>query len=237
MELKNNTQRAKNAIIFIWIAMAVEIVSLISSYLQYGLLQIIANGGDVSDEIANANDAREQIIGIISFIAFVISLITFIMWFRRAYYNLHQKVNSLSFSEGWAAGSWFVPIINLYRPYQIMKELYMETKRLFQREGLPEPIHYTTAYIGWWWALWIITSFIGTIIFRSASGNDTVDGMITLTTYQMALCILNIPLAFIMVKVIKDYAKVEPLLFQITDSEEVGVESESNESLKMNSDE
>ena len=95
--LRPNEQRAKNAILLIWIVFAIEIVNLLSSYMQYDLLQTIANGGIVSDETIESNDTREVVVGIIYFIAYLISGITFIMWFRRAYFNLHQKVSSLSF--------------------------------------------------------------------------------------------------------------------------------------------
>ncbi|MDR0666202.1 MAG: DUF4328 domain-containing protein [Campylobacteraceae bacterium] len=134
-KLKPNEQRAKKAIILIWIVLILEIVSFISSYMQYDLLQTFANGGYISPEAADANDNREQIIGIFCLIAYIISAVTFIMWFRRAYYNLHQEADSLLYAEGWAAGSWFIPIINLYRPYKIMKELYVKTKELLQKRG------------------------------------------------------------------------------------------------------
>ena len=81
--------------------------------MQYDLLQTVANGGFISDEAVEANDTRESFLGIIYLIAYIISGITFIMWFRRAYFNLHQKVSWLNHSEGWAAGCWFVPIVNL----------------------------------------------------------------------------------------------------------------------------
>lgn len=134
--LKPNGQRAKNAITLIWIVLVLEIVSLISGYFQYDLLQTIANGGEISTETANTNDTIVEIIGIIYLIAYIISGVTFILWFRRAYFNLHLRVNHLSQTEGWAAGSWFVPIVSLYRPYQIMKELYHETRKLLSKKGL-----------------------------------------------------------------------------------------------------
>jgi len=100
--------------------------------MHYDLLQTVANGGLIYNKTATKAFFKiELILCTIYFIFYSISVITFIMWFRRAYFNLHQKVNHLSYSEGWAAGSWFVPIINLYRPYQIMKEIYIETKKLF----------------------------------------------------------------------------------------------------------
>ena len=219
--LRPNEQRGKNAIILIWIVLALEIVNLISSYMQYNLLQTIANGGIISDEVTEANDTREAVVGLIYFVAYLISGITFIMWFRRAYFNLHQRVSHLSLSEGWAAGCWFVPILNLFRPYQIMKEIYVETKKLFTKRGLSEKVDYSTDYLGWWWTLWIISGIIGQIIFRIAlNGDDSADNLLTTTTAQMFLGILGIPLALITVKIIKDYSKIEPLLAQIDDEEQ-----------------
>ncbi|AYN04196.1 DUF4328 domain-containing protein [Flavobacterium sp. 140616W15] len=126
-ELRPNEQRAKNAMLLIWIVLSINIVSLISNFLQYNLLHTVANGGFITPDEANANDSTQQIILIIYLIFFIISGVTFIQWFRRAYYNLHLKVDNLSHSEGWAAGCWFVPIISLYRPLQIMKELYNDS--------------------------------------------------------------------------------------------------------------
>jgi hypothetical protein len=218
-QLNPNGQRAKNAITLIWVVLVLEIIMLISSYFQYDLLQIAKNGGEISMEAADANDTREQIIGIIYSIAFIISTVTFIQWFRRAYFNLHLKVNNLSHTEGWAAGSWFVPIISLYRPYQIMKELYQETKGLLTRKGLIVSEEYSTSYLGWWWTLWIINNIIGQIIFRYPS--ETIDELIGGTVASMIGSVIGIPLALITIKVIKDYSDIEPLLNEIKDEEEI----------------
>lgn len=63
-KLRPNGQRAKNAVNLIRIVLVFEIISLISGCLQYDLLQIIANGGEISMETVTANDTRQQIIGI-----------------------------------------------------------------------------------------------------------------------------------------------------------------------------
>jgi hypothetical protein len=195
---------------------AIEIVSLISSGLQYNLLSIVANDGYVSDEAATFNDIREQIISLILIIANIISAITFIMWFRRAYYNLHQHINYLQYSEGWAAGSWFVPIVNLYRPYRIMRELYVETAHLMRRHEMSDKVRYTDKYLIWWWVLWIVSGFIGNIIFRtSLKDPETIDGYMYLTLAQIVVGILRIALAPITIKIIRDYSKVEPLLIEL----------------------
>ncbi len=218
--LKPNGQRAKNAITLIWIVLSLEIVSLISGYFQYDLLQTAANGGKISIETAIANYKREKIIGIIYLIAFVISAVTFIQWFRRAYYNLHLRVNHLSYTEGWAAGSWFVPIVNLYIPYQIMKELYQETKELLTEKGLSINENFTTGYLGWWWTLWIIKNIIGGFVFHYSMKAESIDEWTISTVASIVGNVVRIPLALITVKVIKDYSKVELLLREIKDEEE-----------------
>jgi hypothetical protein len=217
--LKPNGQRAKNAITLIWIVLAIEIASLISGYFQYDLLQSVANGGYISTETATANDTREQIIGLIYSLAFIISGVTFIQWFRRAYFNLHLRVNYLSHSESWAAVSWFFPIICLYRPYQIMKELYQETKELLIKKELSISQNFTTRYLGWWWALWIINNIIGQFVFRYSMNAESVEDITTSTVASMIGNIIGIPLALITVKVIRDYSNVEPMLLEIKDDE------------------
>jgi len=215
--LKPNAQRAKIAIGLIWLVLVFEIISLISEYFQYVLLQNVAGGKHVSMEMATANDNRQQIIAIFYMIVYIISGITFILWFRRAYFNLHTKKSNLSYTDGWAAGCWFVPVVNLYRPYQIMKELYRETDNLFSKKNYNYPKPLNSNILGLWWALFLINGFIGQFVFRYSLHADTVDQLIVSTVASMLSSIVGIPLALFTVKVIKDYSNTEPLLFELTD--------------------
>jgi len=214
--LRPNRQRAQNAITLIWIILGLEIVAFISSYFQYDLLNTILNGGEISMEEADANDTREQIIAIIHLIAHIVSGVVFIKWFRRAYYNLHQVVKYLSYSEESAASAWFMPIIGLYRPYQIMKELYSETKKLLTQHKLDKFARgLSSSLLGLWWTLWIISAILGQVVFRYTVSAEVVDEMITATTMSMVSNIIGIPLAIIAVKVIQSYSSIEPLLNEI----------------------
>lgn len=223
--LKPNSQRAQNTIILMWIVLILEIASLISAYFQYDLLQTVTNGGNITTETANANDMRERTIAIISMIVYIITSISFIQWFRRAYYNLHQKVTYLFQSEGWAAGCWFVPIVNLYRPYQIMKELYQETKKLLEKEGLNVSSNTTSITLGLWWTLWITNNIIGQFIFRYSLKAETINELTVSTVASMIGNIVGIPLALITIKIIKDYSNIELLLEEITNVKETTNES------------
>jgi hypothetical protein len=208
---KPNGQRARMAIALLWCVLAAEGLAFYSSYLQYTLLQDAALG-IFSEEAAAANDAREQLVAGIYFLLFAGSGLAFVLWFRRAYYNLEQRTGENSFSDGWAVGSWFVPILCLYRPYQIMRELYQDTGRWLAEMGQEHALK--TTYLGAWWALWIFSNFLGQVLFRSYSSTETLEGLTNATIASMFGNLIGIPLALITVKVIKDYARAEKLLWE-----------------------
>lgn len=220
-ELKPNGERAKNAILLMWIMFALEITSLISSILQYNLIQTAMAGDTISADAVNANDSREQIVSIIYLIAYIVSGITFIQWFRRAYFNLHIITGPLLHSEGWAAGSWFLPFINLYRPYQIMKELYRKTKYFLEINMIKTTSNLSTATLSLWWALWIISSILGQFLFRYSLKAVTIDQLNTSTISSIVLNAIGIPLILVTLKVIKDYSKIEPLLIEAEKMEKI----------------
>jgi len=210
-DLRPNEQRANTLLFFMWTVLVLEIISLISSGLQYNLLQSASNGAGISSEAATANDLREQIISIIYLIAYICSGIVFIMWFRRAYYNLHQRVNNLSYTEGWAAGGWFVPIASFYIPFKIMKELYNETRSYFHKKDDSLHVDLPTKFLGIWWTLWILNGILSQIVFRLSRNADTLSGLMSVTILDMISESIGIVLALITIKIIKDYSKIERL--------------------------
>ncbi len=214
-DLKPNEQRSQNAILLIWIALAMNCISLVSSYFQYDLLQTAANGGEISTEAVTSNDNREQAIGIIQIIVFVVSTITFIQWFRRAYFNLHLRVNRLSHSEGWAAGCWFVPFVNLFRPYQIMKELFQATHLFLKRNEAHTKEHLSTTSLGLWWTFWIIDCFVGRFAFKYAMKAETIEELTTSTIAQLIANGIGILVAIVTINVIQEYSSLERLMHKV----------------------
>ena len=211
--LKPNQKRAVIAIILIWTCLILNLISLFSSYLQYGLLTQLSRGVQISSHILEQNDSREQVIAYVTIIVSIISAVTFIQWFRRAYFNLHSVVPNLSYTEGWAAGSWFVPIIGLYRPYQIMVELYNKTTARLEERKLIDNQNFEITFVKIWWLLWIIVSIMGRVINKYVSEAETIDNYIDYTFFTMVQDILYIPLSLLTIKVIKEYSNFENILF------------------------
>lgn len=209
--LKPNEERAKNAIMLIWIVMALDIIGAISGYFQFRLLSDASRGIEIPAGVAEANDYREQMIGIVQLAVFIVSAIVFIKWFRRAYDNIHRINSYLSFGEEWAAWAWAVPIISLFRPYQIMKEMYTEIFDFLKRKGLGSGNQCMTL-LGTWWGLWIFSNFFGQILFRYSLRAETLDELTYSTLGNIIHCLAGIPLAIVTVRVIKTYSAAETMV-------------------------
>lgn len=194
--------------------MAMDVLTFGSSYLQMNLLNEMFAGVDIPDIELDNNDLREGVIGVIYTIVYFVSGIIYIRWFRRAYWNLHTQTNKLRYTEGWAAGAWFVPFLNLFRPYHIMKELYTVTDDLLRANDGIRIGRKNFAILGTWWTFWIISAIIDQISFRLINQMETAEEFLLSSQVEMVSAAVNIPLGFIAIKVVKDYAAMEHKLYR-----------------------
>ncbi|HEX8163778.1 MAG TPA: DUF4328 domain-containing protein [Pyrinomonadaceae bacterium] len=100
--------------------------------------------------------------GLTEVLVFIATVVAFLMWLHRAYKNLHAFGVRTEMSPGWAVGNWFIPFLNLVRPYQSVKELWIKSDpgvdftHGFARAGAGVG---STALVGFWWFLWILANF------------------------------------------------------------------------------
>lgn len=212
--IRPNLKRAMWAQNLIWIVLFIQLLSLTSSYLQYNLLQDLNADIFVSDEALDMNDMREGLIGLLYMLVYIASGIIFIQWFRRAYFNLNLRTRC-KYSEGWAAGGWFVPILSLFRPYQIMTELHEKTADLINKRSQLRIEDNSGPIIGIWWGLWIISNYIGQYALKAAFKADTIETLINSTIADMALGIIDIPMGILVVMLIKSWNKKEEILVDL----------------------
>jgi hypothetical protein len=73
------------------------------------------------------------------------------MWMHRTYRNLPSLgATNLRWSPGWAAGSWFIPFVNLVLPYLVTRELW----------GATDPPRPAFPLLEAWWVAWIGSAIV-----------------------------------------------------------------------------
>lgn len=209
--LKNNTQRAKAVIIIFWVMLVVNLLTMVSNFMQINLLQSISTG-NVDEDAANTNDMRVRILAIATLVVIVCTTVFFILWFRRAYNNLHlTQTENLKYTEGWAAGAWFVPFLNLYRPYEIMVEIWNKTQEATKNLLSSK----RSTIVGWWWVLYLvdnIASNVASRVFENEAGAG-VETYITNTYAQIVSNVIGIPAIIVAIIMVKQASEMEAKLY------------------------
>ncbi|MDO4228498.1 MAG: DUF4328 domain-containing protein [Capnocytophaga sp.] len=221
MLLKNNQQRAKIAIIFLIIILVLESISILFSYIEYDLLKRVYNDLDFSLGEIESIETKHGVLLFIYMILYAICAISVVLWFSRAYQNLHNVVNYLNYKPFWATWSWLVPFINLFYPYRIMNELFVETKKVLSNRNISFRSTMPLWIIGVWWFLWIINALVDRIIFKIYFKGEELEDLMIVNLGNIFISIGSILTGLLLIKIIVEYSKLENLLFQESKKETI----------------
>jgi serine/threonine protein kinase len=95
---------------------------------------------------------------------FLVTAGLWLAWFRRAYLNLPALgARRLRFRPWWAVGAWLVPVFSLFRPKQVLNDIWRasdpdlppDQADLWRRRPVAE-------LVGWWWL-----AFLASVLVRS----------------------------------------------------------------------
>jgi hypothetical protein len=216
--------------ILLGVNLFLSLVMLGSDYLQLNLANRALAGGDVADAELLSNDTRQTMLGIVHLLTYVATAIVFVIWFYRAHANLEPLgAGHLTYSPGWAAGCWFVPILNLFRPLQIAQEIWRNSDpNTVPVEDLHLARPTNSALLGFWWALWIISNVIANISVRMAWAVNSPESLRAATIAGMIAEVANIVAAILAVAVVisidaRQTARAEALRARAGFPREIGV--------------
>lgn len=212
--LRPNDIRALYAQYMIWAVLAMKLIYLFITYREFIFISGMRDGSFSQRKLESLATVM-MVTGVLYSATFLVAGIVFIQWFRRAYFNLHQRLHDLTYTEGWAAGAWFVPVMGLYAPYQIMRELYVRTEKLLT-ENYPGYIPWISLrFIRIWWILWVLSNILATTEMFIARNADSFDELLLSSKIGLIQLLIGIPLSFLALKVIRDYASTEPFLMEM----------------------
>jgi uncharacterized membrane protein len=102
------------------------------------------------------------LIAILQLPIFILTVIFFLIWLHRSYKNLDPLgARHLEHTPGWAVGYWFIPILNLFKPFQVVRDIWNESDPDVDPEmGFLSGGGGTPALLGVWWALWLSSNII-----------------------------------------------------------------------------
>jgi len=187
--------------VLLGLGVAIAVVSLFSSFMQAELL----SRRSFSVAEGQANDSREQFIGVLQLALYVLTVVIFSWWIVRANKNIRALgADGLRITPGWAVGYFFIPIMFLWRPYQAMKDLWKASQD-------PTAWHTTSrsSLLPTWWTLWLLVHFFGQLSFRLTMNARGVEDLQVATYVQMVCQALDIALCLVAMGLVLQIARAQ----------------------------
>jgi len=160
------------------------------------IVGMIARHEWVSQGSANRADDWVRGAGGLWVLLFVATIVVWCVWQHRSHLAARDLVAGMKLSPAWAVGCWFVPIVNYFKPFQAMRELW--------RASLGAPAWRTQptwSGLGWWWATWLGFNVLGSL--QSTAGGDDLEAIRRSDSIGLVSVTLGIVAALLAVQIVR----------------------------------
>jgi hypothetical protein len=176
--------------VWLWAVIATRVLVSINTAMTVLYIMFMGYG-----QAVNIFVVTERVLVGINLIAFIVTAVFFVKWMYRTHINSQLLADSstevteaMEASARKAVTPWFIPILNLYRPYQEMKKLWVATK--FDGES-------GTTNIGLWWFCWLGSGIV------DASIRFAFNNLIALLLCIFLGTVLRIACAVLIYKIVR----------------------------------
>jgi hypothetical protein len=188
----------------------VHLIAVASVFMQIDLLyKVMEETTQVTREQLLANDAREALVRVVVLVSFIATAIGFLIWVYRAYKNLRPLGANPDTTPGWAVGYFFVPILNLFRPFQVFQEMWRESDPETVTASGIRPMHAfiedssKSLLVIFWWGLWLLANIASWIALSWNRNAQILNDYIIASWINMASDLLTVIAAIACIIVIK----------------------------------
>lgn len=166
-------QRAKVAVALVSAVGVCALASLWADVQQLDLINRAIDGERVTLAELQESDDRVGTTAIIYTIAYALSAAAFLLWYSRAYRNtIALGVRNPRYGTRWAVAYWFIPIISLFRPKQVVNDIWRGSDPELPPSAPSWQARPVPALLAFWWAAWLISSLISNVAMRTTFNAD-----------------------------------------------------------------
>src|SRR5699024_5812137 len=134
-----------------------------------------------------------------TYIAFMIA---YLMWVNQVYKNLlAATVSGLRHTPAWAVGWYFIPVANLFKPYIVMKEIYLASLNAKESKSWKDKAVPKT--LGIWWFMFVVGNLLAGRPFSFNTISDFKADAVLIIISEPMLIISGICLILIMNRIQK----------------------------------
>lgn len=187
------------AMITIWLVVIVDLAADVDAWIGYARFRDYAER-DMAMQVLDSLNRSTFVVSIVWNAVYLAAGVVFMVWLWRA------RINSEVFSRSphargrfWVVGGWIVPVVSLWFPFQVVRDVWKASHPDAGPAGNSAPI--ATA-VGMWWAMFLVTGVVNGVLFALSFGDATVDllaKMATVETVATALTIVEATLLTLLI--------------------------------------
>jgi hypothetical protein len=169
----------KALVVLLGINFVIFLAAVVSGLIDVNLFTRIQAGEFITDQQLTTSDLRQVIIGLGQLTMLIVTGIIFLVWFHRLYKNMpNLGMGPLRYGTGWAIGAWFVPILNLFRPKQIMNDIWRASDGSFAYSPGSFAGRDVSLLVNAWWGMLLVSGLLSRVASRASFETDTVEELL-----------------------------------------------------------
>ncbi|MFF5703135.1 DUF4328 domain-containing protein [Streptomyces sp. NPDC012794] len=138
------------------VAGVVHLYSAAANLYAWSLMRdVAANPSSVPDDSLDRSDLLTGLAEGLQGLFLSVTAVVFVIWFYRVRVNGQLfRPDGFTLAGGWAIGSWFVPVGNLFLPYRVAKQTWEASVQLAPDGSYR---HVSTVPVTSWWTVWAVS--------------------------------------------------------------------------------
>jgi hypothetical protein len=150
------------------LSIALIVFTAISALLTFISFMAFNESGGTKVKVITDNLEMQGGLGMFTGIISLVSIILYLCWFWKSYNNLYAfGIEKLRYTPQFAIGSYFIPIVNFWAPYQSMKELWLgslpQPTGASDEAAFGDPDANSAKIVGLWWFFVLLNAFFSII--------------------------------------------------------------------------
>jgi hypothetical protein len=187
----------------IWTWLATDVALGMAALYTIGML------GGLGDTIAPAESfaGLERVLtatGVLNVLTVVAAGIAVLRWIYRTSRNAHALGPAMTITPFWAVGWFFVPVANLWKPFQAVSETWQVSADPHAPDAVPIPV-----VLRIWWGCWIASSIISNIDFRLSMRAETAEQLIAASWFTVAAVPVDVALTIALAAIMRRLSQMQ----------------------------
>ncbi len=202
MTVKNPAALARSTAWSLWVWIASQLAFAVAAYIENDALAALP--GDTASAFMESPDLPDWVllitglIYVFNGIVYLVTSILVLQWIYRSNAVAQTLGDKMAVSPGWNIGFFFIPIANLWKPFQGLRETWQVSFGEYQWSDTPVPL-----ILRWWWGLWLAMSILDNASFRLSIRSTTVKEAMTVNEINIAASIIAVPLGWCLITIIR----------------------------------